>query len=195
MMNLARKRQPVLEVGEVIFPLDITFDKVLKIFELWQDETVASVIKAYVALEMLSGVNLSSLLTVQESFEAYRLVFDTYIASASEEELIEVDMEGNPLPQSFQTGGKRKRLYSLVYDSDYIFAGFMQAYGIDLIEEQGKLPWDKFLALLKGLPESTQLSNIMRIRAWEPAKGDSANYKERMRSLQRELALPEDTMY
>ncbi len=29
-------------------------------------------------------------------------------------------------------------------DGDYIYASFMQAYKIDLIEEQGRLPWKNF---------------------------------------------------
>ena len=36
-------------------------------------------------------------------------------------------------------------------DGDYIYASFMQEYGIDLINQQGKLPWRKFLWLFNGL--------------------------------------------
>jgi Bacteriophage Gp15 protein len=67
----------------------------------------------------------------------------------------------------------------------------MQAYHIDLIEEQGKLHWSKFNALLAGLPDGTKLIEVMKIRAWKPQKGDSAKEKQRMRALQEEYALPD----
>ncbi len=47
----------------------------------------------------------------------------------------------------------------------------MQAYNIDLIEEQGKLHWKKFNALLSGLPDGTKFVEVMKIRAWKPSKG------------------------
>jgi len=42
----------------------------------------------------------------------------------------------------------------------------MQAYGIDLIDEQGKLHWLKFRALLHGLPTETRLMEIIGYRSW-----------------------------
>lgn len=40
----------------------------------------------------------------------------------------------------------------------------MEQYGIDLVEEQGKLHWDKFKALLDGLGPETQFRQIVSIR-------------------------------
>lgn len=50
-------------------------------------------------------------------------------------------------------------------DAAYIYAGFKQAYGIDLYAERGKLHWWKFIALFGGLPENTRIREIMSIRA------------------------------
>lgn len=49
-------------------------------------------------------------------------------------------------------------------DSALIYAGFRQAYGIDLFEERNKLDWRIFLALVRGLPESTEFSRVVKIR-------------------------------
>ena len=53
------------------------------------------------------------------------------------------------------------------YDGDYIYAAFMQNYGMDLLEE--KLHWHKFIALLKGL-SGTTLNEIMGYRAYTGTK-------------------------
>ena len=53
------------------------------------------------------------------------------------------------------------------YDGDYIYAAFMQNYGIDLLET--RLHWHKFSALLKGL-SGTMLNEIMGYRAYTGSK-------------------------
>ena len=39
-------------------------------------------------------------------------------------------------------------------DGDYIYSSFMRDYHIDLIDQQGRLPWKKFLYLFKSTTES-----------------------------------------
>lgn len=57
-----------------------------------------------------------------------------------------------------------KKAFDFVQDADLIYAGFMQAYGLDLIDQQGKLHWLKFLALLQGLPSNTRFREVVEIR-------------------------------
>ena len=66
----------------------------------------------------------------------------------------------------------------------------MQAYHIDWIEEQGRFHWQKFNALLSGLPDGTKFVEVMKIRAWKPSKSDTPKEIRRMRELQEEYALP-----
>lgn len=196
MINLSRKSHDVLEIGGNTYPLDLSFDNVLRLLELQFDGNVHSLVKGYLALEMLTGVNLSDVITLEESFEVFKLVFDSYIANAKRADSIQYDLEGNPLPVKMSSDDMPDKLtYSLVYDADYIFASFMQAYGIDLVEQQGKLHWAKFNALIVGLPDDTKLMQVLRIRSWKPSKGDSKEHKENMRKLQLEYSLPEDVMY
>ena len=63
-------------------------------------------------------------------------------------------------------------------DGDYIYASFMQAYRIDLIDEQGRLPWKKFLYLFNGLPVDTKIKQIMRIRQMPVPEYNGKNSKE-----------------
>lgn len=51
------------------------------------------------------------------------------------------------------------------YDSGYIYASFMQTYGVDLYACAGALHWCKFIALFEGLPDDSVIKQIMRVRA------------------------------
>ncbi|MDT2774788.1 Gp15 family bacteriophage protein, partial [Enterococcus durans] len=76
-----------------------------------------------------------------------------------------------------------------VHDAKYIYASFRQI-GINLFEEQGRMMWEEFQALLESLPDDTILARIIQIRTWEPSKGESTKEKERMRKLQQKYTLP-----
>ncbi len=71
----------------------------------------------------------------------------------------------------------------------------MQAYGIDLIDAQNSLHWKKFNALLNGLPSDTKFAEVLKIRSYKPREGDSKKYKESMKRLKKEYALPKDFDY
>lgn len=50
-------------------------------------------------------------------------------------------------------------------DGEFIYASFLQAYGIDLFEVN--LHWHKFKALILGLPDDTKMAQIMGMRGWK----------------------------
>jgi hypothetical protein len=64
-------------------------------------------------------------------------------------------------------------------DGDYIYASFLQAYGIDLVDVD-HLHWHKFQALMRSLPEDTKLSQIMGYRSW---RNDKRKHETVMREL------------
>lgn len=72
-----------------------------------------------------------------------------------------------------------KKAFDFVQDADLIYAGFMQAYGLDLIDQQGKLHWLKFLALLQGLPSNTRFREVVEIRLRPLPKPTKYNAEER----------------
>ena len=57
-----------------------------------------------------------------------------------------------------------RRSMDFEQDADLIYAGFRQAYGIDLYAERNKLDWRIFLALVRGLPEGTEFSRVVKLR-------------------------------
>lgn len=83
------------------------------------------------------------------------------------------------------TPGERVTDYTL--DSDFIFAAFMELYGIDLIESD--MHWHKFLALFKGL-HGVKLNEIIGYRLYENTSGKRDSYTRQMEKLRRVWELP-----
>lgn len=80
---------------------------------------------------------------------------------------------------------KERAVFDLVQDLDYIIAGFLQTYGIDLDETE--LSIEKFIALLKGLPSNTRLADIIRIRTM-PIPTATKNNAEQINAIMRAKA-------
>lgn len=80
--------------------------------------------------------------------EALEAMLDFYTAESKEKNI--VAQRSRPMAFDFQQ------------DSEYIFAAFMGAYGIDLTT--AVLHWWTFKALFKALPEDCELCKIMRYR-------------------------------
>ena len=57
------------------------------------------------------------------------------------------------------------QIIDFALDGPYIYASFMQAYNIDLIETN--MHWYKFNALFLGLPSDTKICEIMQARAYK----------------------------
>lgn len=192
MLDISRKLTDKLVIDDEEFPLNLSFDNVLRLFEMWRDEDVPEFVKPHFGIRILTGETLEDF-TVEEMSEVFNEVFEEHISlSTVEDNHVEYDLAGNPMKTTASNGKQEQAPYDIRYDGDYIYASFLQAYGIDLFDVQGKLHWKKFNALLSGLPEGTKFMEVIKIRKWKPQKGDSAEYKEEMRRLQKDYALPND---
>lgn len=190
MLDLSRKLTDKLVIDDEEFPLNLSFDNVLRLFEMWRDEDVPEFVKPHFGIRILTGETLEDF-TVEEMSEVFNEVFEEHISlSTVEDNHVEYDLAGNPMKTTASNGKQEQAPYDIRYDGDYIYASFLQAYGIDLFDVQGELHWKKFNALLSGLPEGTKFMEVIKIRKWKPQKGDSAEYKEEMRILQKDYALP-----
>lgn len=190
MLDLSRKLTDKLVIDDEEFPLNLSFDNVLRLFEMWRDEDVPEFVKPHFGIRILTGETLEDF-TVEEMSEVFNEVFEEHISlSTVEDNHVEYDLAGNPMKTTASNGKQEQAPYDIRFDGDYIYASFLQAYGIDLFDVQGKLHWKKFNALLSGLPEGTKFMEVVKIRKWKPQKGDSAEYKDEMRRLQKDYALP-----
>nr|DAT08523.1 MAG TPA: hypothetical protein [Caudoviricetes sp.] len=194
MLDISRKLTDKLVIDDEEFPLNLSFDNVLRLFEMWRDEDVPEFVKPHFGIRILTGETLEDF-TVEEMSEVFNEVFEEHISlSTVEDNHVEYDLAGNPMKTTASNGKQEQAPYDIRFDGDYIYASFLQAYGIDLFDVQGKLHWKKFNALLSGLPEGTKFMEVIKIRKWKPQKGDSAEYKEEMRRLQKDYALPNEVI-
>lgn len=194
MLDLSRKLTDKLVIDDEEFPLNLSFDNVLRLFEMWRDEDVPEFVKPHFGIRILTGETLEDF-TVEEMSEVFNEVFEEHISlSTVEDNHVEYDLAGNPMKTTASSGKQEQAPYDVRFDGDYIYSSFLQAYGIDLFDVQGQLHWRKFNALLSGLPEGTKLMEVIKIRKWKPQKGDSSEYKEEMRRLQKDYALPNEVI-
>ncbi len=85
---------------------------------------------------------------------------------------------------------RKAPVFSYEHDSEYIYAAFLQAYGIDLTEIPC-LHWFKFQALLKSLPEETKLSKIISCRTADTSNMKDRKLKKAYEKIKRIYALPD----
>ena len=145
------------------FVINPAYDTVLEVQKLYKEDTLTEFEKIDQALKMLvrNKWNLR-LLNPEEKQKLLSVITKRYVEVEKRPQIKKI-----PFP-----------VLDFEKDGDYIYASFMQAYKIDLIEEQGRLPWKKFLYLFKGLPADTKIKQIMRIRQMPVPEYNGKNSKE-----------------
>lgn len=193
MFDISKKMDDRLVLNGKEYQLFLSFDRVLWCFDMWGKDYIPPAFKPRLALAKLTGDESFKDMDTMEAMAVYQEVFEKHIQVVRAiDEVERYDIEGNPLPKrpKEDPDSDEKPLFLIKYDGEYIFSSFMQAYHIDLIEEQGKLHWQKFNALLAGLPDGTKMVEVMKIRAWKPSREESTKEKQKMRDLQEQYALP-----
>ncbi|HEM6182302.1 TPA: hypothetical protein VCA04_001793 [Streptococcus suis] len=194
MFDISKKMDDKLVLNNTEYQLFLSFDRVLWCFDMWGKAHIPPELKPKLALAKLTDNESFKDMDTMEAMAIYQEVFEKHIkVIRAADHVVRYDIEGNVLPKrpKEDPDNEEKPLFSIKYDGEYIFSSFMQAYNIDLIEEQGKLHWKKFNALLSGLPDGTKFVEVMKIRAWKPSKRDGTKEIQRMRELQEEYALPD----
>ena len=165
----------VTDKGQIV--VNPAFDAVLEIQKLYLEDLLTDYEKAEQALKML--VKNRRHLRMYAPAEKIKLL----------EEIGKRYIETKKRPQI-----KKNMLPVLDFeeDGDYIYASFMQDYHIDLIHEQGRLPWKKFLYLFNGLSSNTKIKQIMQIRSMEVPhyNGKNAKQIQEINELKSYYALP-----
>ncbi|HEM3578215.1 TPA: bacteriophage Gp15 family protein [Streptococcus suis] len=193
MFDISKKMDDKLVLNDKEYQLLLSFDRVLWVFDMWNKEHIPLELKPKLALAKLTDDVSFKDMDAEEVLNIYVEVFEKHIqVTRAIDEVERYDIEGNVMPKKpkEEPDSDDKPLFNIKYDGEYIFSSFMQAYHIDLIEEQGKLHWQKFNALLSGLPDGTKFVEVMKIRAWKPSSAESKKEKQKMRELQEQYALP-----
>lgn len=181
-MLLHYKLDDEIELDGKKYTVRASFDRILRVIDLLEDLRDQPALAVQGALKSLIDDELENY-SFEDRKEVLEKILDQYVQM---KEKPQYDLNGDlmPMPTKTESGAK----YDYKQDADYIYAAFMQVYGIDLIEQQGQLHWAKFKALLKGLPKETMFSEIMRIRGWSAAD-EKKSHATRMRELQEQFRL------
>lgn len=151
----------ITDKGKII--VNPAFDTVLEIQRLYKEEDLTDFEKIEQALKMLVKNRWN--LRLFSPGEKVKLM----------EEIGKVYIETKKRPQI-----RKSALPVLDFeeDGDYIYASFMQDYEIDLIDQQGRLPWKKFIYLFNGLSSGTKIRQVMQIRSMEVPQYNGKNAKQ-----------------
>lgn len=188
MLSLGYPTENEIEINGKVYPVDMSYDNIIRLFDLLEDKTIEELHKVFIGMKMLLDCNVlkeDETCDLETFIAAFVTIKTEFIIDKGNGEPL-VDLQGNPMPQP-----KSKELYSLNHDADYIYASFVQAYGIDLTEVQGELDWRKFNALLQGLPSNTRFKEVVDIRQRPFATGKGSQKENKnLRDLKNMYALP-----
>ena len=80
-------------------------------------------------------------------------------------------------------------IYSFAYDDEYIYAAFLDQYGVDL-QDVPSLHWWKFKAMFQGLKSDNRIVEIMGYRSMEISPQMSKEQKQFYRKMKKQFAIP-----
>lgn len=165
-----------IEVHNCRFFVNVSFDRILLVQQLYEEDELSELDKLDQALKMLV-VNRQKLrrLSVEQKSELLTEIYNRC-----------VNVQQRPAIR------KSLPVFDFEYDGEYIYASFLLDYGIDLIDMQGKLSWKKFIALFQGLSEKSKIREVMRIRSTDIPRYDGHNQKQiqEIQELKSYYALP-----
>lgn len=140
----------------------VTYDAVLDVQLAYRDKELPAELKLSVALHrFLRSPWRVRKMALAEKVELLNAIFS---------QQIEIPQKG--------ANDNATRILDFHLDEEYIYASFLQAYGMDLRREAGRLHWKDYISLFQGLPDDTQIKEVMRIRAMELPAPTKNNQKQ-----------------
>lgn len=132
------------------YPIDLTFDNVLRWFALIEDRNINRTGQVLLSFAMFVGDGLDVPLDQQDAEveRISRLIFQS------------------PYNPGGDDGG---RPFNYKQDSEAIYASFMKDYGIDLMKAKGRMSYFEFRALFDNLSSDAPINQIIQIRKENPS--------------------------
>jgi hypothetical protein len=149
------------DAGE--FEIDLSFDNVLRWYTMAGNDD----------LDNLDKVRASWLIFIGDGALAFdsEADWDTAIKAVDGiSQYIAHDVYEDPEESDESNSASTPKLYSFDQDAEAIYASFIFDYNIDLVEQQGKLRWEKFVALFNNLSAKSPLQRIVSIRQMDTSK-------------------------
>lgn len=192
-MNMLVDRLPhTVQIAGVEVPINTDFRVWIR-FELMNlDDSISGVERAQRTLKSifpdLSVIGVGSFNAIVEAISWFYGGGDRKYNMYEIREQERMKNKAKKAEENGEKVSKETAYYDYVYDADYIFAAFMQQYGIDL--NSVKMHWWKFKALFRGLTDQTRFKQIVSYRSMEITSGMSDAEKRQYRELKAMYALP-----
>ncbi|MBO1515607.1 Gp15 family bacteriophage protein [Metabacillus bambusae] len=160
------------EFKDKAFTVDMSFDNILLLFEMFDDEGLYEDEKVYVALQML--INEFDNLEFDTHEEAYELF--KYVLN----EFLDIDLD-----KQSESEEKQVKMYDFVKDAELIYASFFAVYKLDLFNLKGNLHWRKFEVLLTHLDDNSPFKQVIGYRTMKipSEKEASKEYRDHVRKM------------
>jgi Bacteriophage Gp15 protein len=162
-----------------VFHVDMAFDNILRLFELFDDKSIPEWEKILWGLEILIiEYDEWREKPFEEQFELFKFIL---------REFLDVDLDQPPEQQ--------KKIMDYQKDAELIYASFFAAYKIDLFELHGKLHWKKFQALLTHLPDDSKFKEVIGYRTMKIPSADKVTkeYRDHVIKMKRLYALEDES--
>ncbi|MED1012127.1 Gp15 family bacteriophage protein [Bacillus mycoides] len=176
MFSLTERENDFYTWHGVRLELNLSFDNIVLLLELLSDEDIDELARITIALQMLIVDN--SVLS-QLDIERRSMLFMDILKAR-----LDIDLKTLMNNDKKEDGDEKLPELPIVdftIDAERIFSSFLFDYNIDLIEQQGKMQWNKFLALFRNLSEKSPMGQALHYRTCEMPKKDKHNADERKR--------------
>ncbi|MDM5436162.1 Gp15 family bacteriophage protein [Bacillus hominis] len=176
MFTLTERENDFYTWKGVRLELNMAFDNVILLLDLLTDEEVNEYARIDIALRMLV---VERELLKQLDMEHKSMLFMDVLKA-------KLDIDLKTLMNNDNKEKEDEKLPELPIvdfkiDAERIFSSFLFDYNIDLIEQQGKMQWNKFLALFRNLSEKSPMGQALHYRTCEIPQKDKHNADERKR--------------
>jgi hypothetical protein len=181
MFTLTTEFDDTFKFKEKVCQVDVSFDNILLLFEMFDDEEIEEYEKIFLALQML--VNEYDEL----EFDSYEEVYELFKYVMLE--FLDIDLENRN-----EDGESRVKMYDFQKDAELIYASFFAVYKLDLFELKGELHWKKFQALLTHLDDNSPFKQVIGYRVMKvpSEKEASKDYISHVRKMKQMYSLEED---
>lgn len=143
MFSLSRSRDNKFTVNDKTFKVNLSFRRVLRVMEMFEDEMLNDEEKIAIAFNILVEDTKTSDISLLDASLLVNQVFSSLKREdASTSEL---------------------KVFDWQEDAERIYSSFLQDYNIDLLDED--LDWFKFTALFNNLSDETPIMTAIKYRS------------------------------
>lgn len=189
---MIRRELPVsVDIGSEKYEINADFRTIMNIEGIIFGKEVTEDQKNF-AKEMMKEIEINEkdAITNAKYYDALKIFYKDNIPDDLEEAMEKMLWFYSCGIEETSKAKTKKKVISFEHDFDYINAGFMQDYKIDLFEVDF-LHWWKFMSLFSALHDDCKICEIIGYRGAE-LKNFDKEQRKRIREMQKIYALPDE---